>query len=93
MRYITVYWRKPSPHRYWDWQAYDESSYSGPGNLIGWGATEGEAIANLYWELSRTASVAFRAQSSPGAPQSISWAANGQPVILSPWRNWPPSGA
>jgi hypothetical protein len=37
----------PIPIRTYDWCAYDDDTYDGPGCRIGWGATEQEAISNL----------------------------------------------
>ena len=49
MNIKTVYWAKPIPIRTGDWCAFDDDTYDGPGSLIGYGATEEDAIAN-FWE-------------------------------------------
>ena len=45
MKIRTDYWAKPIPLRCFDWSAVDDN-YE-PGQPIGHGATEQEAIANL----------------------------------------------
>lgn len=42
---VTDYWAKPIPDRRFDWSAKDEN-YE-PGDLIGYGASEQEAVADL----------------------------------------------
>ena len=56
---VTHHVFPPIPIRSFDWSAYDENTYE-PGDqdgetgfyhgggLVGWGATEAEAIADLY---------------------------------------------
>lgn len=34
-----------------EWTAIDDDSYDGPGSPMGWGATEGAAIADLWEQL------------------------------------------
>lgn len=51
-RILTAYDPKPIPLRYFDWSAVDDSTYGGePGEPIGYGATEQEAIADLLEQL------------------------------------------
>ena len=47
MKIRTNFVHPPIPYRGSDWVAYDEQTYDGPGSLIGSGATEQEAIADL----------------------------------------------
>lgn len=42
----TVFDPPPIPLRTFDWHAYDDATYE-PGNPVGHGATEEEAIADL----------------------------------------------
>lgn len=49
MNVKATYIYPPIPHRAYDWCAYDDDTYDGTGSLIGYGATEPEAIAN-FWE-------------------------------------------
>jgi len=51
MNIRTHYDPPPIPMRDSDWSAYDDDTYDGPGSLIGWGATEAEAIADLQEQL------------------------------------------
>lgn len=51
MKIVTEYWAKPIPRRDWDWAAYDDDTYDGPGCPVGTGATEAEAIADLMEKL------------------------------------------
>jgi hypothetical protein len=48
---ITVYWAKPIPERRFDWSAtrddYDGAEDSPNRGMVGYGATEAEAIADL----------------------------------------------
>ena len=37
----------PIPVRQFDWMAYDDATYDGPGSLTGHGATEAEAVADF----------------------------------------------
>jgi hypothetical protein len=45
----------PIPIRHFDWCAYDDDTYDGPGSTIGWGETEQEteqeAVADLMAQL------------------------------------------
>jgi hypothetical protein len=47
VKIVTHYDPPPIPTRNCDWSAVDDDTYDGPGCLIGWGATEDEAIADL----------------------------------------------
>lgn len=47
MNIRTYYDPKPIPVRSWDWSAYDDDTYDGPGCPVGYGATEAEAIRDL----------------------------------------------
>jgi hypothetical protein len=47
MRIKTEFIYPPIPSRSFDWQAYDDDTYDGPGSPLGSGATEAEAIADL----------------------------------------------
>lgn len=50
MNIIRVFDPKPIPLRQWDWEAYDFDEYE-PGQPIGYGRTEQEAIADLMAQL------------------------------------------
>jgi hypothetical protein len=52
---VTSHVFPPIPIRSYDWCAYDDNTYDGPGSIIGHGATEAEAIADFEqaWEESR----------------------------------------
>jgi hypothetical protein len=41
----------PIPSRNFDWLAYDDDSYDGPGSPLGHGPTREEAIADLLEKL------------------------------------------
>ena len=47
MKIKTEYWAKPDPCRDFDWCAYDDNTYDGPGSIAGWGPTEQDAICDL----------------------------------------------
>ena len=52
MKIVTHYWPKPIPMRCFDWSAVDDDTYDGAPdgrnrNIIGFGATEAEAIQAL----------------------------------------------
>lgn len=48
MKIRTHYDPKPIPDRQYDWTAIDESTYDGsPGQPVGYGSTEEEAIQDL----------------------------------------------
>lgn len=47
MKIKTEYVYPPIPLRAFDWCAYDDNTYDGPGSPIGWGPTEEAAIADL----------------------------------------------
>jgi hypothetical protein len=52
MKIITEFWATPIPLRQFDWSAIDSDTYDGAEdsanrNMIGYGATEAEAIADL----------------------------------------------
>lgn len=51
MKIRTSYVRPPIPYRQNDWSAVDDNTYDGPGCLIGWGATEAEAIEDLMRQM------------------------------------------
>ena len=51
MRIKTNYWAKPIPIRSFDWCAYDDDTYDGPGSPLGSGATEQEAIDDLLQQM------------------------------------------
>lgn len=52
MTITTHYWMKPIPMRQFDWEAI--SSNYDPGDPIGYGATEQEAIADLLEQMEDT---------------------------------------
>ena len=54
MKIVTEYWAKPIPTGRYDWTAIDGDTYGGPGSLIGHGATEQEAIADLQEKIANT---------------------------------------
>ncbi|MFA6984609.1 MAG: hypothetical protein WC213_00185 [Arenimonas sp.] len=47
MKIVTNYVYPPIPIRQFDWSAIDDDTYDGEGCLIGYGATEQEAIDDL----------------------------------------------
>ncbi len=48
MNIKTDYWAKPIPVRNCDWCAWDDDTFSGePTDLMGYGTTEAEAVADL----------------------------------------------
>lgn len=48
MQIVTHYDPKPIPDRRFDWSAYDDRTYGGePGEPVGFGTTEQEAIEDL----------------------------------------------
>lgn len=48
MRIKTIHSPMPIPYRDCDWCAYDDASYDGePGQPVGWGRTEADAVADL----------------------------------------------
>ena len=48
----THYDPPPIPLRQFDWTAYDDHTYGGePGDAIGYGATEAEAVADLMIQI------------------------------------------
>lgn len=47
MKIVTHYDPPPIPMRNADWTAIEDNTYDGPGSIIGYGATEEEAIADL----------------------------------------------
>lgn len=49
MKIITSFWAKPIPTSCYDWEAYQDG-YE-PGDPIGRGATEDEAVADLKQQL------------------------------------------
>ena len=51
MKIKTSYCMTPLPIRNYDWSAIDDETYDGEGCLIGYGATEQEAIENLLEEI------------------------------------------
>lgn len=52
MKIVTHYDPPPIPMRDCDWCAYDDDTYGGdPGDPVGRGATEREAIIDLLWHL------------------------------------------
>lgn len=58
MKIKTDHWVKPIPTRAFDWQAYDDDTYDGPGCPIGHGATEQEAIDDLLEQIEARAQLA-----------------------------------
>jgi len=52
MKIRTEHVYPPIPIRQFDWCAYDEDTYDGPGSLLGHGPTEEAAIADFkeQWE-------------------------------------------
>ncbi len=50
MKIVTEFWPKPIPLRSRDWSAIDDDTYE-PGDPIGYGATEAEAIADLMAQI------------------------------------------
>ena len=52
MKIKTEFTYPPIPIRQFDWCAYDEDTYDGPGSVLGHGATEAEAVADFreQWE-------------------------------------------
>jgi hypothetical protein len=51
MKIKTSYVFPPIPIRNFDWCAYDDNTYDGPGSVIGWGPTRESAIADLLEQL------------------------------------------
>jgi hypothetical protein len=51
LRIVTSYEPPPVPFRNCDWTAVDDRTYDGPGNPIGWGATEQQAIDDLLEQI------------------------------------------
>lgn len=51
MKILTAFVYPPIPIRSFDWQAWDDDTYDGPGCPLGHGATEAEAIADLREQL------------------------------------------
>ena len=57
MKIVTEYYTPPIPLRTMDWSAWDEDTYDGADDagprarLIGYGATEAEAIADLIAQI------------------------------------------
>jgi len=47
----TVHVYPPIPIRNFDWAAYDDDTYDGPGCRVGYGPTEEAAIADLLEQL------------------------------------------
>jgi hypothetical protein len=57
LRLVTHYDPKPIPDRRFDWSAYDDATYDGePGQPLGYGATEQEAVADLMGQIEEDAS-------------------------------------
>lgn len=55
MKIVTECICPPIPCRDWDWQAYDDETYDGPGCLVGYGPTEEIAIAELLNQIEERA--------------------------------------
>lgn len=55
MRIKTSFWMKPIPLRRFDWEAWDDATFDGPGCPTGRGATEEEAIDDLKQQLEERA--------------------------------------
>jgi hypothetical protein len=53
MQIRTTYWPKPGPSRACDWSAIDADTYE-PGDPVGYGATEDDAVADLLSQLEAT---------------------------------------
>ena len=51
LRVRVDYWAKPIALRGFDYEATDDERYDGPGNPIGHGATEAEAVADLLSQI------------------------------------------
>jgi hypothetical protein len=51
MKIKTSYWAPPIPDRSFDWSAYDDDTYDGPGCALGYGPTEQAAIDDLLLQL------------------------------------------
>lgn len=54
MKIRTEHVFPPIPDRRFDWSAVDDETYDGPGSLVGWGATEQEAIDDLLQQIDET---------------------------------------
>jgi hypothetical protein len=52
MKITTNFVYPPIPLRQFDWCAYDDDTYDGPGSILGHGRTEAEAVADFreQWE-------------------------------------------
>jgi hypothetical protein len=55
MNIKTEHWPPPIPLRQYDWSAWDDSTYDGPGCPVGYGPTEETAIADLREQLEERA--------------------------------------
>jgi hypothetical protein len=51
MKIKTQYVYPPIPIRCFDWAAYDDDTYDGPGSPLGRGETEAQAIRDLLEQL------------------------------------------
>ena len=51
MKIRTEHVFPPIPDRRSDWIAYDDETYDGPGGVIGMGATEADAVADLFEQI------------------------------------------
>lgn len=61
MKIITLYEPPPIPDRRWDWIAYDDDTYGGePGDPVGRGRTEREAVEDFLERVDRVSAAAPR---------------------------------
>ena len=51
MKIKTTHAYPPIPVRYFDWLAYDDDTYGGPGSKLGTGPTEEDAIRDLIEQI------------------------------------------
>ena len=51
MKIKTTHAYPPIPVRYFDWLAYDDDTYDGPGSKLGMGPTEEDAIRDLIEQI------------------------------------------
>ena len=55
MKIVTTFVYPPIPWRQFDWQAYDDNTFDGPGSIVGTGETEEAAIADLLEQITEAA--------------------------------------
>jgi hypothetical protein len=51
MKIMTSFVYPPIPIRNFDWAAFDDDTYDGPGSIVGHGATKEAAIADFKEQL------------------------------------------